>query len=143
MACAATAASKDANTNTGNAGIVAVSTSSASSSVNGAVGGVATSSTCAGASGVSGTILAATSTQTGITVLGSGSGAMNRQARFATEGVGARVVRGPDWKWGKQTYGPPINGLITFYMRPRFLTQQLENGMFSRSLDLLYNQFAL
>lgn len=25
-----------------------------------------------------------------------------RPSRFAMEGVGARVVRGPDWKWGKQ-----------------------------------------
>lgn len=22
--------------------------------------------------------------------------------RFMMEGVGARVIRGPDWKWGKQ-----------------------------------------
>lgn len=25
-----------------------------------------------------------------------------RPPRFTMEGVGARVVRGPDWKWGKQ-----------------------------------------
>lgn len=131
MACAATAASKDANTSTGNAGIVAVSTSSASSSVNGAVSGVATSSTCAGAS-VSGTILAATSTQTGggISVLGSGSGAMNRQARFATEGVGARVVRGPDWKWGKQVNAQKFTHLLRW-----LLLMQENTTYYSQHLD--------
>lgn len=25
-----------------------------------------------------------------------------RGNRFAMDGVGARVIRGPDWKWGKQ-----------------------------------------
>lgn len=25
-----------------------------------------------------------------------------RATRFMMEGVGARVIRGPDWKWGKQ-----------------------------------------
>lgn len=27
-----------------------------------------------------------------------------RGARFMMEGVGARVIRGPDWKWGKQVH---------------------------------------
>lgn len=26
----------------------------------------------------------------------------NRANRFMLEGVGTRVIRGPDWKWGKQ-----------------------------------------
>lgn len=25
-----------------------------------------------------------------------------RNTRYMMEGVGARVIRGPDWKWGKQ-----------------------------------------
>ena len=28
--------------------------------------------------------------------------ASTRTTRFSMEGVGARVIRGPDWKWGKQ-----------------------------------------
>lgn len=33
----------------------------------------------------------------------SGSAALvSRPLRFTMEGVGARVIRGPDWKWGKQ-----------------------------------------
>lgn len=27
---------------------------------------------------------------------------VSRPPRFTMEGVGARVIRGPDWKWGKQ-----------------------------------------
>lgn len=34
---------------------------------------------------------------------GGGSAAIvSRPPRFTMEGVGARVIRGPDWKWGKQ-----------------------------------------
>ncbi|VVD01744.1 unnamed protein product [Leptidea sinapis] len=29
----------------------------------------------------------------------------SRATRFMMEGVGARVIRGPDWKWGKQEFG--------------------------------------
>ena len=31
--------------------------------------------------------------------------AAGRTARFMMEGVGARVIRGLDWKWGKQDGG--------------------------------------
>lgn len=31
-----------------------------------------------------------------------GSSTSSRATRFMMEGVGARVIRGPDWKWGKQ-----------------------------------------
>lgn len=33
--------------------------------------------------------------------VGANSG-VNRSARVMMEGVGARIIRGPDWKWGKQ-----------------------------------------
>lgn len=36
-----------------------------------------------------------------------------RNIRFLMEGVGARVIRGPDWKWGKQV-GFKKNKLIIF-----------------------------
>lgn len=29
-------------------------------------------------------------------------GLTGRNTRYMMEGVGARVIRGPDWKWGKQ-----------------------------------------
>lgn len=31
-----------------------------------------------------------------------GSSTSSRATRFMMEGVGGRVIRGPDWKWGKQ-----------------------------------------
>lgn len=31
-----------------------------------------------------------------------GASAGARTSRFMMEGVGARVIRGPEWKWGKQ-----------------------------------------
>lgn len=31
-----------------------------------------------------------------------GTATSSRATRFMMEGVGARVIRGPDWKWGKQ-----------------------------------------
>lgn len=32
----------------------------------------------------------------------SSTASATRPPRFTMEGVGARVIRGPDWKWGKQ-----------------------------------------
>lgn len=31
-----------------------------------------------------------------------GVSSTSRATRFMMEGIGARVIRGPDWKWGKQ-----------------------------------------
>lgn len=97
MACAATAAGKDANTGSTNSGLVAAATgggggsgataSTSSSAVAGAVGGGGQTSAAAVVAGAP---------------QSNGGGVMNRQSRFAMEGVGARVIRGPDWKWGKQ-----------------------------------------
>lgn len=41
------------------------------------------------------------STTTGSSSSGSAA-IVSRPPRFTMEGVGARVIRGPDWKWGKQ-----------------------------------------
>ncbi len=38
----------------------------------------------------------------GATAIAAAAAAAGRSARFMMEGVGARVIRGPDWKWGKQ-----------------------------------------
>lgn len=38
----------------------------------------------------------------GATAISAAAVAAGRSARFMVEGVGARVIRGPDWKWGKQ-----------------------------------------
>ena len=31
-----------------------------------------------------------------------GASSTGRNTRYMMEGVGGRVIRGPDWKWGKQ-----------------------------------------
>ena len=38
----------------------------------------------------------------GAAAIAAAAAAAGRSARFMMEGVGARVIRGPDWKWGKQ-----------------------------------------
>lgn len=37
---------------------------------------------------------------------------VSRPPRLTMEGVGARVIRGPDWKWGKQ-----VNKIGLLYIR--------------------------
>lgn len=49
------------------------------------------------------------STTTGSSSSGS-TAIVSRPPRFTMEGVGARVIRGPDWKWGKQ-----VNFLICMW----------------------------
>ncbi len=46
---------------------------------------------------------------------------VGRSARFMVEGVGARVIRGPDWKWGKQVLGLSLNSQLYFLISMAFL----------------------
>ena len=43
---------------------------------------------------------------------GASSAAGHRNSRLLMEGVGVRVVRGPDWKWGKQDGGEGHVGTV-------------------------------
>ncbi|XP_023301637.2 E3 ubiquitin-protein ligase mind-bomb [Lucilia cuprina] len=123
MACAATAAGKDANTGSTNTGLVAAATgggggasgataSTSSSSVAGAVGGAGSSSAA---------ITAGASQSNGGSVI-------NRQSRFAMEGVGARVIRGPDWKWGKQDGGEGHVGTVRNFESSEEVVVVWDNG---------------
>lgn len=47
-----------------------------------------------------------------------GSGAPGRGSRLMLEGVGVRVVRGPDWKWGKQDGGEGHVGTVRNFESP-------------------------
>lgn len=38
-----------------------------------------------------------------------GASTGTRTTRFMMEGVGARVIRGPEWKWGKQVRTREVN----------------------------------
>lgn len=116
MACAASAAGKDGSTGP-NSALVAATTvgnsagqASNSSSVAGAVGGGASGGGSVvgsgGSSGGQASSQAVSVPSRGAAQTAAGGGGVgnvvNRQSRFAMEGVGARVIRGPDWKWGKQ-----------------------------------------
>lgn len=44
------------------------------------------------------------------------------------EGVGSRVVRGPDWKWGKQDGGDGHVGTVRSFERPGEVLVVWDNG---------------
>ncbi|GAB1601619.1 E3 ubiquitin-protein ligase MIB1-like isoform X2 [Argonauta hians] len=61
----------------------------------------------------------------------SGSGGSNRVLRpsgHMMEGVGARVVRGPDWKWGKQDGGEGHLGTVRNFESPEEVVVVWDNG---------------
>ena len=59
----------------------------------------------------------------------SGGSNSNRIVRVNTmEGVGARVVRGPDWKWGKQDGGDGHVGTVRNFESPEEVVVVWDNG---------------
>ncbi|XP_039281287.1 E3 ubiquitin-protein ligase MIB1 isoform X3 [Nilaparvata lugens] len=52
----------------------------------------------------------------------------NRTTRFMMEGVGARVIRGPDWKWGKQDGGEGHVGTVRNFESPEEVVAVWDNG---------------
>ena len=58
----------------------------------------------------------------------SSSGATARTTRFMMEGVGARVIRGPDWKWGKQDGGDGHVGTVRNFESPEEVVVVWDNG---------------
>ncbi|XP_047118635.1 E3 ubiquitin-protein ligase mib1-like [Schistocerca piceifrons] len=57
-----------------------------------------------------------------------GAGAGSRTTRFMMEGVGARVIRGPDWKWGKQDGGEGHVGTVRNFESPEEVVVVWDNG---------------
>ncbi|XP_072936758.1 E3 ubiquitin-protein ligase MIB1 [Epargyreus clarus] len=57
-----------------------------------------------------------------------GSSASSRATRFMMEGVGARVIRGPDWKWGKQDGGEGHVGTVRNFESPEEVVVVWDNG---------------
>lgn len=51
-----------------------------------------------------------------------------RTARFMMEGVGARVIRGVDWKWGKQDGGEGHVGTVRNFESPEEVVVVWDNG---------------
>ena len=59
----------------------------------------------------------------------SSSGGSNRVVRVnMMEGVGSRVVRGPDWKWGKQDGGEGHVGTVRNFESPEEVVVVWDNG---------------
>lgn len=59
----------------------------------------------------------------------SSTSASNRASRVnMMEGVGARVVRGPDWKWGKQDGGEGHVGTVRNFESPEEVVVVWDNG---------------
>nr|XP_050848490.1 E3 ubiquitin-protein ligase MIB1 isoform X2 [Vespula vulgaris] len=51
-----------------------------------------------------------------------------RTSRFMMEGVGARVIRGPEWKWGKQDGGEGHVGTVRNFESPEEVVVVWDNG---------------
>ena len=59
---------------------------------------------------------------------GASSAAGHRNSRLLMEGVGVRVVRGPDWKWGKQDGGEGHVGTVRNFESPEEVVVVWDNG---------------
>lgn len=57
-----------------------------------------------------------------------GSSVTNRLRTNMPEGVGARVVRGPDWKWGKQDGGEGHVGTVRNFESAEEIVVIWDNG---------------
>nr|CAG4651647.1 EOG090X02DA [Triops cancriformis] len=60
--------------------------------------------------------------------LASAGPASTRATRFMMEGIGARVIRGPDWKWGKQDGGEGHVGTVRNFESPEEVVVVWDNG---------------
>ena len=59
---------------------------------------------------------------------GSGPPGGGRNSRLVMEGVGVRVVRGPDWKWGKQDGGEGHVGTVRNFESAEEVVVVWDNG---------------
>ncbi|XP_012288064.1 E3 ubiquitin-protein ligase MIB1 [Orussus abietinus] len=57
-----------------------------------------------------------------------GTSSGTRTTRFMMEGVGARVIRGPEWKWGKQDGGEGHVGTVRNFESPEEVVVVWDNG---------------
>lgn len=92
----------------------------ASSSLTNSGGGASNSSNTNGSNGPAAVVGNANFTAAG--QLGAAAAVVSvavpgRSARLSACGVGARVIRGPDWKWGKQVNEVDIHLKVFFFIR--------------------------
>ncbi|XP_054732454.1 E3 ubiquitin-protein ligase mind-bomb isoform X1 [Anastrepha obliqua] len=152
MACVATTTGKEStaavNGSSSNSGVIGTGSVGNANAVGAAglvnsAGGSGTVPSAAAGAGVTGSGSGNTVGAAGVGGGGTGSGVAgtsgstsgatgnsnaNRQARFAMEGVGARVIRGPDWKWGKQDGGEGHVGTVRNFESSEEVVVVWDNG---------------
>jgi len=65
----------------------------------------------------------------------------SRTARFMVEGVGARVIRGPDWKWGKQVSKMIVSGVkIIVCFKIQLLSKEIMYLFLGRGRGTCWNR---
>ncbi|KAK7045925.1 E3 ubiquitin-protein ligase mib1 [Halocaridina rubra] len=64
----------------------------------------------------------------GVPAMEAAGTATGRNTRYMMEGVGARVIRGPDWKWGKQDGGEGHVGTVRNFESPEEVVVVWDNG---------------
>ncbi|XP_060659576.1 LOW QUALITY PROTEIN: E3 ubiquitin-protein ligase mind-bomb [Drosophila nasuta] len=122
MSCAATLTAAKDSTNAAASGASSASATSASSTVGVVVSGGGGGSSSAVAAGVGNG-----SSGGGSAGIAAGSAAAVAR-RFSMEGVGARVIRGPDWKWNKQDGGEGHVGTVRNFESAEEVVVVWDNG---------------
>ncbi|XP_017053385.1 E3 ubiquitin-protein ligase mind-bomb [Drosophila ficusphila] len=137
MSCAATLSTAKDSTNAANASGAPTNTNTNTGGQqqqqqSTAVGVVVSSATGGGGGGPGGTTSSASSSAGGATTGGGGAGIPSSAAavvrRFSMEGVGARVIRGPDWKWNKQDGGEGHVGTVRNFESAEEVVVVWDNG---------------
>ncbi|XP_001353017.1 E3 ubiquitin-protein ligase mind-bomb [Drosophila pseudoobscura] len=123
MSCAATLSAAKDTTNAANAS--GAPTSGTSSTA--AVGVVVSSGGAGNVAAVAGGTTASTAAAGGGASAGASSAAAVAR-RFSMEGVGARVIRGPDWKWNKQDGGEGHVGTVRNFESAEEVVVVWDNG---------------
>ncbi|XP_068150892.1 E3 ubiquitin-protein ligase mind-bomb [Drosophila tropicalis] len=101
-----------------------------STNANGAGGGGGGNSSTAATAASVGVVVTGGGTTSSTTAAGSGGGgsASAVTRRFSMEGVGARVIRGPDWKWNKQDGGEGHVGTVRNFESAEEVVVVWDNG---------------
>ncbi|KAH8360893.1 hypothetical protein KR084_010662 [Drosophila pseudotakahashii] len=131
MSCAATLPTAKDSTNAANANASGAPTNSNTNTntQSTAVGVVVSSSATGGGGGpIPNGTTSSSSTAPGGVATGGANSAAALVRRFSMEGVGARVIRGPDWKWNKQDGGEGHVGTVRNFESAEEVVVVWDNG---------------
>ncbi|KAH8351003.1 hypothetical protein KR067_011529 [Drosophila pandora] len=132
MSCAASLPNSKDSTNAANASANANASGAPTNTNTGAqqstaVGVVVSGGASGGGGGGTSTTGSTTSSSTATANGGAGAAAAVAR-RFSMEGVGARVIRGPDWKWNKQDGGEGHVGTVRNFESAEEVVVVWDNG---------------